>query len=277
MNIAVLNQPKSRRTGKDAPKTDPRKTRDVPVWDPANGPDHSTVRMSEPARHTKPETPADYKPARNIPEPPEKSSGRSTCYYIDPIDFLAKEAEGQLELNVSLRYLSDPNVIRIEPQYGPVWYLKPEGKRTYTVFDQRIQYADRTKTVVAVKPFARSVKLRTDALNALVLNQMPVEDADRVQLVTERDLPQWALANFRLFHSVRNDRHWHCYGELLRAARSLVIPLPIDDFAKPWGGSKAVFRTVALLIFEGALRQVEPGEIDDTTMIIGGTTQGEQQ
>lgn len=262
MNVALLTKPKPR-TRRGATKTAVSKALDVCVWDLANGPDYSTIRMGEPPEHTRTDSPVDYAPARDIPEVPEKSSGRSTCYYVDPNDFLAKEAEGQLELNASLRYLADRYVFRLEPQYGPVWYLKADGKSTYTVFDQRVHYVDQTKSVVSVKPFARSVKLGTDALNKLVLDQMPLEDADRVQLVTERDLPQWALANFRLLHSVRNDGYWHCFGEMARAAANLSIPRSIDDFAKPWGGSKAVFRTVALLIFEGLLRQVEPGEGKD--------------
>lgn len=273
MNTAVLTRPKPPKTRKDTAKVGLGNNVRVATWDPANGPDYSTVTMGEPSPHTREDSPVDYGPARDITVPPEKSSGRSTCYYIDPNDFLAKVAEGQLELNASLRYLADRNVVRLEPQYGPVWYVKADGKRTHTVFDQRIHYLDRTKTVVSVKPFARSEKLRTDDLNKLVLDQMPLEDADRVQLVTERDLPQWALANFRLIHSVRNDGYWHCFGEMARAARTLSVPVSIDDFAKPWGGSKAVFRTVALLIFEGLLRQVEPGEIDNATVVIGASNQ----
>lgn len=240
---------------------------DSPIWDPALGPDRSTITMATPPRHTRTETPVSYAPARDIPIAPEKSTGRSTCYYLDPIDGLIKVAESQLEFNACLRFMADRSVIRLEPQFGPVHYVNAEGRRTYTVFDQRASFVDHTKSVVSVKPLGRATKQGTEALNRLILDQMPVEDADRVQLVTEQDLPQWATANNRLIQSVRNDHHWRCYAEMAGAAAAMKEPASIDEFAKPWGGSKIVFRTVVMLIFEGVLRQVEPGEIDDATII----------
>lgn len=262
MNVALL--PGNTRGSKKVTRSG---VTDSPIWDPALGPDRSTIAMAMPPRHTRTETPVAYAPARDIPIAPEKSTGRSTCYYRDPIDGLVKVAESQLELNASLRFVADRSVIRLEPQFGPVHYVNAEGRRTHTVFDQRASFDDHTKSVVSVKPLGRATKQGTQALNRLILDQMPIEDADRVQLVTEQDLPQWAIANFRLMQSVRNDHHWRCYAEMASAATALKRPSSINEFANPWGGSKAVFRTVVMLIFEGVLRQVEPGEIDDATII----------
>lgn len=261
----VMERPRAPARGRTtkplAPKSD-----FVSVWPASRGPDRSTLQVSVPVEHSK--SNVDYQPAREIPEPPKKSSGRSSCFYLDPIDFLVKEAEGQLEMNASLRYLADRFAIRLHPQFGPVFYVNADGKRTWTVFDQRVSYQDGTNTVVSVKPRGRAAKLGTDALNRLIFDQMPVRDADRVQLITEEDLPQWALANFRLFHSVRNDGHWLHRKEMARAAAAVLEPISVDQFAKPWGGAASVFRTVAMLIFQGVLRQVNPGEIDETTMVV---------
>ena len=247
----------------------PKRAEPQPVWDFRNGPDHSSIHVNVPARHTREDTPADYAPARDIPIPPNKSSGRSTCYYLDPTDGLYKVAESQLEGNATLRFIADRHVVRIEPQFGPVHYETEDGRRTHTVFDHRITFDDAKKGVVSVKVAARAAKLGTDALNRLILAQMPETEADFVQLVSERDLPQWALANFRLIQSVRNDGHWRCEAELRAAAARLRNPISIEDFARPWGGARTVFRTVVFLLFDGTLRQVEPGELDETALVVG--------
>lgn len=278
MNVNVLTKPPRPKkcASESAAKTAPSAQS---VWDFSRGPDRITLRITPAPEHKRETSPAEYRPARDIALLPEegegenegkgKSSERSTCYYLDPNDRLIKVAEGQLEMNSTLRFLSDPRVVLIEPQYGPVHYTSAEGKRTYTVFDDRVTYVDATKTVVSVKPEGKAAKNKTDELNRLILDQMPPEEADRVQLVTEADLPQWALANYRLFHSVRNDFERLFEGEMRKAAQRLRTPQSIDAFARPWGGSKTVFRTAVHLIFQGVLKQVEPGEISDSTFVIG--------
>jgi len=109
MNYVVLDPKREKSPRRD--KTNP--VVDIPIWDPARGPDRSSLLVSVPAEHTRLGTPADYAPARDVPIPPEKSSGRSTCYYLDPTDFLVKVAESQLELNATLRFIADAKVVRI--------------------------------------------------------------------------------------------------------------------------------------------------------------------
>lgn len=278
MNVKVLNKPARPKKSppKPAQNSDPA---NQSVWDFSQGPDRITLRITPAPEHKRETSPAEYRPARDIALLPEKGEGedegkgksseRSTCFYLDPIDWLIKVAEGQLEMNSMLRFLSDPTVKRIEPQYGPVRFTSAQGKLTHTVFDGRVTYSDASKTVVSVKPKAKAAKYKIDELNRLILDQMPPEEADRVQLVTEQDLPQWAIANYRLFHSVRNDFERLFEGEMRKAARSLRTPQSIDAFARPWGGSKTVFRTVVHLIFAGALKQIEPGEINESTVVIG--------
>ncbi len=251
-----------------------KKAEPQPVWDcTRDGPDHSSIHVNVPVKHTREETPVDYSPARDVPIPPEKSSGRSTCFYLDPNDGLYKVAESQLEGNATLRFIADRHVVRIEPQFGPVHYTKEDGEQTHTVFDHRVTFDDARKGVVSVKVAARAAELGTDALNQLILSQMPETEADFVQLVSERDLPQWALANFRLIQSVRNDGHWRCEQELRAAAARLRDPVSIEHFARPWGGARAVFRTVVFLLFDGTLRQLDPGEIDETALVVGANTE----
>ncbi|MBN9335191.1 hypothetical protein [Devosia sp.] len=229
-------------------------------------------------------SPTSYAPARDIYIPeddededgrsPKKNSGRSTCLYRDPNDALWKIAEGQLEMNVGLRFLADRNVVLIEPQYGPTHYLTTKGRRTHTIWDFRVHKTDHTKGVVAAKPATKAAKHGTAELSKHIFSQMQRGEADRVQTITDHDLPAWALANYRLLHSVRNDRDRPFETEMRAAAGGLIRPRSLGDFCKRWGGMGMVGRTAAYLIFDGTLAMADPAsEISSESLVTAGVTQ----
>lgn len=249
-------------------------------WDFTKGPDRSDLRFGQFIEHNRDLPDADYPPARAIPIAPEKSSGRSTVFYRDPTDGRFKVAEGEGEFRCISRFMADPLVTRIEPQFGPVHYVTAEGKGSHTFFDARVHFSandNKTeKSVVSSKPKVKAEKYGTDALNKLIFSQMPLDMADHVALITDMDLPAWAVSNYALVQSVRNDGHWLFEQELEAAARSLSSSMSIDEFARPWGGASAVFRTVVMLMFRGLLKEDRPGGLyDETTLII--RTEGSAQ
>lgn len=233
-------------------------------------PDHCLLQTLPPLKHTRLDTDLEYAPARDVALP-GKSSRRSTVFWIDPIDHAEKICESDLEARHNIQFTSDRRVTRIETQFGPLHYRDADGALRSTVYDSRVTYEDGLKTLVSVKVAERAALQGTDEINQRVLDYEPLEVADQAQLLTERDLPAWAASNAALIHSVRNSHHESPdikgEGFLLRHARKLARPVSLAELCEPFGGSGQHFRAAVMLIFEGDLRQVEPGLINEATVV----------
>lgn len=216
----------------------------------------------------------EYRPHRDIPIPyddeqplPEPSTEHSTCLFRDPLDKLVKVCESQGEQNSLLMFCIDPNVVLIETQFDPVHYQDADGTWRTTVYDGRVSYFDGFRTLVSNKPLVRAEKTGHFEQNDLIIQQVSPDIADQAQVLTERDLPAWALANARLVQSVRNDGFWHFHEAMREKARDLVAPVTIMDFCEPFGGTAKCYRTAIKLIFDRELTVVEAGEIDIGTRV----------
>jgi hypothetical protein len=87
----------------------------------------------------------------------------------------------------------------------PVRYVDFSGHHTQHFFDLLVKKASGEKIAVAVKPSKIAEKKDFLSLLALIASQTPKEFADRVVLVTERDMSREQIHNAELIHAVRLD------------------------------------------------------------------------
>jgi hypothetical protein len=228
------------------------------------GADHCSIVTTDPVVKISREG---QSPGREIGRP-KKNARRNTIDFLDPIDHVIKRAEGTLELKGFYQLFRDPDVVKIEPQYGPCFFVGPNGKQRYTFWDARVTYADGEKVVKAYRPAASAAKHNYADTVLDMFCKMPVEVCDRAALVTDRDLPAWAAANGRLIHSVLCQGHWSMLSEMTEAAGAMPgAGCTIEDFCAPHGGIGRTFRTAVYLIAKKRL-WAAPGLIGPTSVVV---------
>lgn len=259
--MSVIAELKNEATRPPLPKPYPESEY---VWDYSKGADHSTIVCTDPVIRIRADQKASS-PGRSIGIA-KKNARRNTIDFLDPIDKTIKRAEGGLEMKALYQDFRDPEVIEIEPQFGPCWYRDREGKRRSVYWDARITYADGTKVLKDFKPAPSAIK--TDRVRTIsdIFLQMPTSVADSVAMITDRDLPAWAVANGRLIHSVLCDDHWTMMDEMAAAASQMIEPVTLEEFCLPHGGIGRTFRTAIYLIAKRKLWH-RPGLIDASTFV----------
>jgi len=235
------------------------------IWKVADGPDYCPIFLTDPDVRV---AANGMSPGRLIPAPKEKAS-RSTVDYRDPLSGAIRRAEGTIEFKGLQPFLRDPRVTRIDPQFGPLPYIATDGKKRKAFWDARVIYKCGKIILVSFKPAPRAAKAFHQAEVQAMLDQMPDGICDSAIIVTDRDLPAWAVANGRLIHSVLNDPTWLRLDEMAPFARSLSLSMTIEEFCQPFGGMSQTFRTVIKLIASECLR-AEPGRINATTKVRSG-------
>jgi hypothetical protein len=233
------------------------------VWDASMGADHSTIVTSDPVVRISREGRA---PGRKVGRP-KKNARRNTIDFMDPIDRMIKRAEGNLEMKGFYQLYRDPDVVKVEPQYGPCPYVGASGTKRETFWDARVTYVDGERVVQAYRPATSAAKKNYADEVFDMFRQMPETVCDRAALVTDRDLPAWASANGRLIHSVLCQGHWTMLAEMTEAAETMSgAPVTIEDFCLPHGGVGRTFRTAVYLIAKRVL-WAPPGLIARGTFV----------
>lgn len=237
-------------------------TAEVPAWDPSKGPDFCSLITYDPDVRTKKDG---VSPGRSIGVQ-KKNAGRNTVDYHSPLTGCIYRAEGTLEMKGLHQFFRDPRVTNVEPQYGPLSFIDQKGKRRDTFVDARMTYDDHTAIVVSFKP--AEVAARTGHKEELqcIVEQLPPSICQGAQLITDRDLPEFAVINGRLIFSVLNDHFWLLLAEMSEGARALVGAKTIGEFCHPHGGVATTFRTAVKLIAMNLL-YADPGEIKASTIV----------
>lgn len=258
-NIDALQNPISALPLQLKPLPDPQY-----IWDFSMGADFSTIVCSEPDVRIK-ATGAKGDPGRTIGVQ-KKNPRRNTIDFRDPIDGKIKRAEGSLEMKGLYQDFRDPRVSKIEVQHGPCPYMDRDGKQRYAYWDARITYDDGRVLLKDFKPAAIAAKKNHAQTVEDIFLQMPRSMADEVRLITDRDLPRWAVANGRLIHSVLCDGKWVMLQEMRAAALALTDNCTVEGFCLPFGGVQRTFRTAVYLIAKRELWH-KPGLIVASTPI----------
>lgn len=146
--------------------------------------------------------PADYLPtAKRVRL---KSSRTCTGSLVLGTDFGQRlEFESKLERDAILTFNARPDVERVLSQYPRVAYIGADGKPHQYTFDLQVTLTSGEIVAVEVKPEIYVEKRGTRALLARIAAQMPRSVADRVSLVTERNLDAVTVANAELIHASR--------------------------------------------------------------------------
>lgn len=146
--------------------------------------------------------PADYLPtARRVRL---KSPRTCTGSLVLGTDFGQRlEFESKLERDAILTFNARPDVERVLSQYPRVAYIGADGKPHQYTFDLQVTLTNGEIVALEVKPEIYVEKRGTRALLARIAAQMPRSVADRVSLVTERNLDAVTVANAELIHASR--------------------------------------------------------------------------
>lgn len=265
MSVLRLLQNDAVRSPRFSPDPDPQF-----VWDFSKGADFSTLVCADPEVRIK--AGGGNSPGRTIGMA-RKNSRRNTIDYLDPLEKVIRRAEGSLEMKGLYQDFRDPDVVRIEPQFGPWRYLGRDGKSHDAYWDARVTYSDGVRILKDFKPASIAVRKDHAGTVKYIFQQMPESMADGAAMITDRDLPSWAVANGRLIHSVLCDEHWVMLDVMAKAAAELADPVALEDFCRPHGGVARTFRTAVYLIAKRKLWH-RPGLIDPSTPVSrfkGGT------
>lgn len=194
------------------------------------------------------------------------SKGHNTGIVVDPNDFTAKACESGIEYNTMLVATADTTIDSITCQAPPVEFVDADGVVHTTVFDFLFGLTTGATDAVMVKSADKARSANVDAQAADLAAQLPDGFADNVVLVTNEDLPAWLVSNARLIHSARLDPP--CEYDALIAARAaeMAYPVTIAELTAPWAPRRP--RSVARLIYQGLLRQVQPGLIEPSTLVV---------
>jgi hypothetical protein len=165
--------------------------------------------------------------------------------------------ESTLERRAQLRAFAHPGAVRAEEQQR-LEYIDAAGRRTHHWFDLLLT-TSREVIAIAVKPYDIAERSDFRTLLQLIAIQTPKHFADRVVLVTERNLPRDVVYNAELIHSVRLDPEPDV-DEVVRAKISTIPePLRINDLTTRCGIGGSAFRSVVRLIAAGEINLAHRG------------------
>jgi len=174
--------------------------------------------------------------------------------------------ESTLEKRAQHCAFAHPGAVRAEEQRR-LEYIDASGRHTYHWFDLLLT-TSREVIAIAVKPYDVAERRDFRTLLQLIAIQTPKHFADRVVLVTERNLPRDVVYNAELIHSVRLDPEPDV-DEVVRAQVSTVPePLRIDELTTRCGIGGSAFRSVVRLIAAGEINLAHRGSRITPTSLI---------
>ncbi|SDY37287.1 hypothetical protein SAMN05444340_106185 [Citreimonas salinaria] len=112
------------------------------------------------------------------------------------------EFESHTEKLTALVMLARPDVVHLESQIPFGWRDQAGQEKTHT-FDLRVTYVDGKRVALFVKNSREAAKAEFRAETLLIASQVTPDFADRVSLVTEKNLDPIEVYNAELLHSVR--------------------------------------------------------------------------
>lgn len=236
---------------------------------PPSNPDKVDQLMGSPleAAYRKPASLPAIGLAPHSRKPALGRKGSSTSIIRDPGDEQVRIVESNIEKNLALVLMADPNVVRVTTQPEPLHFVDEAGKRFKHTFDIEAELRSGERKLVEVKPSSRVVKYGWKDWIDQVSPQVPRSRADSVLLVTELDLPMWLVKNASLILSARSDAPRAVERDIENFAINAGTALTIRQLTMPFGGPGAVMRAAVRLIYECRLRLVRPDLITAGTLV----------
>jgi len=129
-------------------------------------------------------------------------------------------------------------------------------------FDFRVELTSGECVAIAVKPWARVVKTNFQTELAYVRAMMPLRFANRVILVTERNLDKTEVRNAAMFHEFRQQEDAEAEARIDEITKGMSAPTIIKDLVAQSGLGARGFRAVVMAIYRGGLIANRRAEID---------------
>jgi hypothetical protein len=175
------------------------------------------------------------------------------------------EFESHTELQTALVMLARPEVISLENQIRFVG-IDPNDVATEHVFDFRVSLRDGTRTALVVKHAVEAADPDFRAKMRCLAKQVVPDVADRVCLITERDLDPIEVFNAELIHSVRQPDP-EPDAAVRRIVASLTGAAKIADIAAASGCSGNGFRAVVRMLRHHELELVSRERIAPESLV----------
>ncbi|MEJ0052125.1 MAG: TnsA endonuclease N-terminal domain-containing protein [Methylovirgula sp.] len=208
-------------------------------------------------------TPPSASTASRLPPVRSRGSSRGTV-----LNFKANRTlwyESSLERKTIYVSLTRPDVVNMWDQPPQVTYVDAEGNTRHHTFDFLVQMASGTRIAVAVKPSERAEHV-TDILERIA-SQGAVTYADRVTLITERDLPKWRVWNAQFLHSAMCERADADDNVVREILADVIGDVKIGDIINRTDLGGRGLRAVARLLGAGELRLTLPGRINRRALV----------
>lgn len=178
--------------------------------------------------------------------------------------------EAILERKGFQHYVSQPDVVRVTGQVGPIEYVDAEGNHKEHTFDLFAVRSDGHKTLVAVKPFEIAVRDRLDLTLQQIAACVPTGFANEVALFTDRTISRQQQINNSRYHAIRRIDDQEAELAVEEVVRQIKGSTTISDLVDAAGLAGRAYGAILNSIYRGVLHQVSAGLIDYGTIVRPG-------
>lgn len=179
--------------------------------------------------------------------------------------------ESGVELKAQMILQARRDVREIFEQLPRVKYIDERGKERTHTFDILAHMTNGERIAIAVKPFEVAERKGFREELAIIAPQISRDVADRVVLLTDRQLRGARLFNAELIHAVRLDPDLEADVAVASVVKQLTQPTTIADIVKKSGKKGRGFRSVVRLIAGGALEMISRGRIEYGSVVAPST------
>lgn len=187
-------------------------------------------------------------------------SGQSGAI-VDPRTNRIILTESAIEKRLIKTLLADRKVKSVREQAAELPHVDEHGATHTHTIDVIAELDDDQRVGYLAKDEHAATKHDLRGFAERLAGQTPRSTADRLQVVTSRDMPEWHVQNTSLLVSVRRDRRTHVDDELRMLAPQLLTPIKIGELSEMLGGGHVAFRPIARALFYGTLTYLGLGRI----------------
>ncbi|MEX3314405.1 hypothetical protein [Sulfitobacter sp. PS-8MA] len=165
---------------------------------------------------------------------------------VGPDEGTCMDIESYTEFQVVLTLLARPEVAHVENQV-PFTYVNADGKPAKHFFDFRATLVDGARHAIMVKSDYRFRSSKVSQALRLVASQVNADFADRVVVMTEKNVSPAEFYNAEMMHEMRRPDP-AVDSAALRVIQSIVGAVRIRDLVEAIGHGGQGFRAVVRLI-----------------------------
>jgi len=165
------------------------------------------------------------------------------------------------------------DIVDIWDQPSPVRFQRANGKMAQHTFDYLVHLASGRKIAVAVKPYDRVRKTGFVDELARISEAMPVNVADKVVLLTERDFPRYQAVNAARLCEFVKFPDAEADDAIQNAVSCISGRIKLGHLVRMTGLGSRAYRAAHQALYDGKLVPANWGIIGSEMVISGGATQ----